>query len=147
MVVIGAGRSGRQVVQCCKDAGLRVQAIDLLEETDATYGRAFVAGANRVAVLDTRSGDELQILEVGAIVIATGSTAGAANTCFLGLRKLGVELDGRAAIVVDEKGASTAPTIFATGGCAAAMLPANGEVIADAIRALLDSQPAPGLVR
>jgi pyruvate/2-oxoglutarate dehydrogenase complex dihydrolipoamide dehydrogenase (E3) component len=80
-------------------------------------GRGFVAGPTTVAVLDARTGDESQLLQTAVVVIAAGQEDGCPRTSFLGLSKLGVELDGSDRIIVSEQGRSSCPTVFAVGTC------------------------------
>ena len=145
VVIIGGGRSGTATAQACKNAGLSIAMIDLKplsSEPEHITGKAFVAGPNRVAALDLKTGDETQILQSRVIVVATGAHNNLPNSAFLGLRKLGIELTETGAIRIDESGQTSARTIFAIGSCTASGQPDLPCKIATAITALLQQNPA-----
>jgi mercuric reductase len=134
LAVMGAGATGLELGQMFAGFGSEVSFIDLiriapLEEPEVSEamrevlvedGHAVIEGAvtQEVAaeggdrVLRGRANGEPFKVRVNEILVATGRRP---NTTGLGLERLGVEVDGRGAIIVDEHQRTSVPSIFAAG--------------------------------
>jgi len=135
VVVLGGGVVGLEMAQMLSRLGAQVTVLmsrDRLlpaedEEISAEIERilqaegvAIVTSARAKAVLSTTTGvvvqatvrGESQSFPAERILNAAGRRA---NTPGLGLDRLGVELDERGAIVVDDQGRSSHPDLFAAG--------------------------------
>lgn len=84
---------------------MQERGIDMRFHTKIAYVRPCANGLE-VGFQDGSS------LEVDCVLIAAGRTA---NTAGLGLKELGVELDPRGAVIVDEDFRSTVPSIYGLG--------------------------------
>jgi pyruvate/2-oxoglutarate dehydrogenase complex dihydrolipoamide dehydrogenase (E3) component len=134
VVVIGEGSLAREVATAASAADMKtivVQA-DQIDNTESTFemvkGRAFVAGHDRVAVLDPLTGDEKRILTTATIVVATSAPPG-----MLGLAKLGVHRHTNGLILTDDHSRTSCRNVFAV------TTDANGQIarLISAIRACL----------
>ncbi len=139
LIVLGGNAVGLELAQVFARAGVAVTVVELVErimpfeDEDVSAelarhleaeGLSILTGAHtqRVErgpegyVLHVRlaDGDEIR-LEAEQLLVATGRRP---NTAGLGLEEVGVELDQRGAIRLDEFARTTHPDIFAAGDCA-----------------------------
>ena len=135
VVIIGAGAIGVEFATIWNSYGTDVTLVEMLdrvvpnedEEVSAELHKAFTKNgikaltAHRVETLETTAkgvkvtvskGEETQVLEVDQVLVATGFKP---NSKGLGLEDVGVELDARGHIVIDEKMATNVPGIWAIG--------------------------------
>lgn len=137
LAVLGANAVGLELGQALGNFGSEVTFVDLvrvapfeepeiseaMREILAEDGYAVIEGARteRVTVeggekvLRGKAGGEPFEVRAEEILLATGRHP---NTAGLGLERLGVELDGRGAIVVDERQRTSVPSIYAAGDVA-----------------------------
>jgi pyruvate/2-oxoglutarate dehydrogenase complex dihydrolipoamide dehydrogenase (E3) component len=139
LVVLGGGYVGIELAQAYRRFGSRVTIIqsaprilnqedfdvaDQIERMLGDEGVQFLTGAHVVSIRG-RSGDSVgltvrtssgeQELEGSDLLAATGRIP---NTAGIGLEEVGVELDTRGYIRVNERLETTAPDIWAIGECA-----------------------------
>lgn len=135
VVIIGAGAIGVEFATIWNSYGTDVTLVEMLdrivpnedEEVSAELHKAFTKtgikalAGHRVESLETTNsgvkvtvskGDEKQVLIVAQVLVATGFKP---NSKGIGLEDVGVELDGRGNIVIDEKMATSVPGIWAIG--------------------------------
>jgi pyruvate/2-oxoglutarate dehydrogenase complex dihydrolipoamide dehydrogenase (E3) component len=143
LIVLGAGYVGLELAQAYRRFGSRVTVIERgprlmsREDPDAAdemqrilgnEGVQFLTEAEVVAVRG-RSGEQVgvtvrtpaggQEIEGSDILVATGRVP---NTAGIGLDEVGVELDDRGYIRVNERLEATAPNVWAIGECAGSPL-------------------------
>jgi pyruvate/2-oxoglutarate dehydrogenase complex dihydrolipoamide dehydrogenase (E3) component len=139
LVVLGGGYVGLEMAQAYRRFGSRVTIIeagpqivaredrDVADEVQhllTDEGIAFLIGAEAVSVRG-RSGEEVRVtvrtssgeqkIEGSHLLVAAGRVP---NTAGIGLEKLGVELDARGYIRVNDRLETTAPEVWALGECA-----------------------------
>jgi thioredoxin reductase len=114
VVVLGGSSHAVRIATKLASANLKIALItespkvpQHAEHFDTLFGRAYVAGADTVALLDPATGDEQRMLQTHAIVVAKQDSR------MLGLAKLGIERDQHGAIRADENGKTLCPTVFA----------------------------------
>jgi pyruvate/2-oxoglutarate dehydrogenase complex dihydrolipoamide dehydrogenase (E3) component len=139
LVVIGGGYVGLEFAQAYRRFGSRVTVIQhgpqLAEHEDPDVAEAIAQlfGDEGIDVLlsaealqvEGRSGDSVRLrvrtpqgerlIEGSDILVATGRTP---NTAGIGLDTIGVRLDGRGYIQVNERLETSAPDVWAIGECA-----------------------------
>jgi pyruvate/2-oxoglutarate dehydrogenase complex dihydrolipoamide dehydrogenase (E3) component len=139
LVVIGGGYVGLEFAQAYRRFGSRVTVIQhgpqLVEHEDPDVAQAIAQlfGDEGIEVLlsaealqvEGRSGDSVRLrvrtpqgerrIEGSDILVATGRTP---NTAGIGLDTLGVRLDGRGYIQVNDRLETSAPDVWAIGECA-----------------------------
>jgi len=139
LVVLGGGYVGLEMAQAYRRFGSRVTVIepgpqimgredrDIAEEMQrllANEGIGFLIEAEPLKV-QGRSGKEVSVsvrtasgerkTEGSHLLVAAGRVP---NTAGIGLEKMGIELDGRGYIRVNERLETTAPEVWALGECA-----------------------------
>ena len=139
LIVLGGGYVGLEMAQAYRRFGSRVTIIepgpqimgredrDIADEMQrllADEGIAFLIEAEPLKV-QGRSGEEVSVtvctasgeekIEGSHLLVAAGRVP---NTAGIGLDKVGVELDGRGYIRVNERLETTAPDVWALGECA-----------------------------
>lgn len=139
LVVLGGGYIGLELAQAFRRFGSRVTVIQrapqLANREDPDVGSALlelfrdegidVMLESAVLKVSGKSGEEIRItvdgpggtraIEATDVLVATGRTP---NTQSVGLEKLGVELDSRGYIKVNERLETTAHNVWALGDCA-----------------------------
>jgi pyruvate/2-oxoglutarate dehydrogenase complex dihydrolipoamide dehydrogenase (E3) component len=139
LIVLGGGYVGLEMAQAYRRFGSRVTVIeggprimsredpDVADEIQRILGGEgieFLAAAETLAV-HGRSGEEIslavrtsageQAIDGSDILVAAGRVP---NTAGIGLETIGVELDARGYIHVNERLETTAPNVWAIGECA-----------------------------
>jgi pyruvate/2-oxoglutarate dehydrogenase complex dihydrolipoamide dehydrogenase (E3) component len=139
LVVLGGGYVGLELAQAMRRFGSRVTVIErgsqLAGREDSDVGSALfelfrdegieVLLEARVQEVSGRSGAEIRItvdnpsgtqnIQATDLLLATGRTP---NTQSIGLEKLGVELDSRGYVKVNDRLETTAQNVWALGDCA-----------------------------
>jgi pyruvate/2-oxoglutarate dehydrogenase complex dihydrolipoamide dehydrogenase (E3) component len=139
LIVLGGGYVGLEFTQAYRRFGSRVTVVQhgpqLLEREDPDVAEAVqqLFGDEEIDVLlsaelqkvEGRSGEGVRLrvrtpqgerlLEASDILVATGRTP---NTAGIGLETLGVRLDGRGYVQVNDRLETTAPDVWAIGECA-----------------------------
>lgn len=139
LIVLGGGYVGLEFAQAYRRFGSRVTVVQhgpfVLDREDPDLGEALgqLLSDDGIEVLlsaeplrvDGRSGESVQLrvrtpqgerlLEGTDILAATGRTP---NTAGIGLEALGVKLDGRGYVQVNDRLETTAPDVWAIGECA-----------------------------
>jgi pyruvate/2-oxoglutarate dehydrogenase complex dihydrolipoamide dehydrogenase (E3) component len=139
LIVLGGGYVGLEFAQAYRRFGSRVTVIQhgpqLLEREDpdvaGAIGELFADEGIEVLLsaealqAEGRSGEGVRLrvrtpqgerlLEGSDILVATGRTP---NTAGIGLEALGVRLDGRGYVQVNDRLETTAPSVWAIGECA-----------------------------
>ena len=139
LIVLGAGYVGLEMAQAFRRFGSRVTVIepgptimsredpdvaDELQNILGSGGIKFVVGAEVTGVRG-RSGEDVRVtvriasgeqtIEGSDILVATGRVP---NTDDVGLEQVGIELDGRGYIRVNDRLETSAPDVWAIGECA-----------------------------
>ena len=158
LVVLGGGYVGLEMAQAYRRFGSRVTIIeagpqivgredrDIAEEMQrllADEGISFLLEAEPLNV-EGRMGQEVSVtvrtasgerkIEGSHLLVAAGRVP---NTAGIGLEKVGVELDGRGYIRVNERLETTAPQVWALGDCAGS--PQFTHVSVDDFRVIRDN--------
>jgi pyruvate/2-oxoglutarate dehydrogenase complex dihydrolipoamide dehydrogenase (E3) component len=139
LVVLGGGYVGLELAQAIRRFGSRVTVIEggsqLARREDSDVGSALfelfrdesidVLLEARVREVSGRSGEEIRItvddpsgtrnIQATDLLVATGRTP---NTQSIGLENLGVEVDSRGYIRVNDRLETTAQNVWALGDCA-----------------------------
>jgi len=145
LVVVGAGYIGLELGVVYSKLGSKVSVVEFLPELFPTLepevaqtmkrrlkqlgidlhlshrAHAFTAGEPSI-VTALGPGDEELKLEADKVLVSVGRVA---NTAGLGLEEIGVELDSKGFIKVDDRQRTTAPGIFAIGDVAGGALLAH----------------------
>jgi dihydrolipoamide dehydrogenase len=156
-VIIGAGAIGLEFATLWNSYGVRVTLVEMLprlapledEEVSKELAKAFqkqgiqILTGTRVEGVETLktkvklkvAGAEVQTLEAELALLATGFKP---NSQDLGLEALGVRLDGRGFVEIDERMATSVPGIYAIGDVTGKLMLAHvgsamGLVCAEAI--------------
>ncbi len=158
LIVIGGGYVGLEFAQAYRRFGSRVTIIQrapqLLERADPDVAAevqrmlgdegievlvsaeiARVEGLSGVGLkVIVRTTTEEKIIEASDILVATGRTP---NTAGIGLEALGIELDSRGFVKVNDRLETTAPEVWGLGECAGS--PQFTHVSLDDFRIILDN--------
>jgi pyruvate/2-oxoglutarate dehydrogenase complex dihydrolipoamide dehydrogenase (E3) component len=159
LIVLGGGYVGLEFAQAYRRFGSRVTVIQrgpqLLEREDADVASAIgelfadegidVLLSAEVLQAEGRSGESVRLrvrtpqgerlLEGSDILVATGRTP---NTAGIGLDVLGVQLDARGYVQVNDRLETSAPGVWAIGECAGS--PQFTHVSEDDFRVIRDNQ-------
>jgi pyruvate/2-oxoglutarate dehydrogenase complex dihydrolipoamide dehydrogenase (E3) component len=139
LIVIGGGYIGLELAQAVRRFGSNVTVIErgaqLADREDSDVGAALldlfhdegieVLLGTQVSRVEGHSGQEVRvygkdahgerIVEGTDLLVSVGRTP---NTKGIGLEQVGVELDGRGYIKVNDRLETTAPNVWAMGDCA-----------------------------
>jgi dihydrolipoamide dehydrogenase len=174
MVVIGGGYIGLELGTVYAKLGSKVTVVEALDSILAGMDRDCVkvvaqklkkmgveimlgakargwkdTGDRAVITVETSGGEAT--IDADVILVSVGRRPNSEN---LGLDKLGVVLDERGFVVVDEQGKTNVPGLYAIGDVAGGMLLAHkatkeGEVVAEVIaghKAAMDARTIPAVV-